>query len=203
MKPHSERNLLFAATLLLLVAFGIAPKTDRLTWFLENLPILLLLPLLVATRERFPLSPLATRLLFLHAVILMIGGHWSYAEVPAGFWARDALHLARNPYDRLGHFVQGFVPAVVVRELLLRLGAIPRGKLLAFLSIALCLAFSASYELFEWFAACATGAAAEAFLGTQGDAWDTQWDMFLCLVGATLATGLLSRVHDRSLEAIE
>lgn len=203
MNPRRERTLLFAATLILLSALGVAPKTDRFTWILENLPVFLVLPFLVATRERFPLSMFATRLLFLHAVVLMVGGHWSYAEVPAGHWVRDHFALARNPYDRLGHFVQGFVPAIVVRELLVRLGRIPRGKLLAFLSISVCLAFSASYELFEWLAALASGAAADAFLGTQGDPWDTQWDMFLCLVGATLATGLLSRAHDRSLEAFE
>jgi putative membrane protein len=151
------------------------------------------------TYRRFPLTPLAYRLIFLHACILMVGGHYTYAEVPLGFWLRDLLGLARNHYDRLGHFAQGFVPAIVAREILLRKTPLMPGGWVFFLVTSICLAISAFYELVEWWTALASGEAATAFLGTQGDVWDTQWDMFLCLVGALTAQLTLSRVHDREL----
>jgi putative membrane protein len=195
-----EPLVLLALTLAALVVSGIRPH-DRFTWVLEVAPILLGIPLLVWTYERFPLTPLLYRLLFLHALILMAGGHYTYAEVPLGFWARDALGLARNHYDRLGHFAQGFVPAILAREILLRRSVLRRGRWLFFLVVCVCLAFSAFYELIEWWTAAATGEGATAFLGTQGDPWDTQWDMFLALLGAITAQLLLASMHDRQMAA--
>jgi putative membrane protein len=193
-----ERRVLLIAGAALLVLSGIRPH-DRATWWLEIAPILIAVPILAATARRFPLTPLAYRLIFVHALILMVGGHYTYAEVPAGFWLQDALGLARNPYDRLGHFAQGFVPAIVVREVLSRRSPLPPGKWLTFLVLCVCLAISALYEFVEWWAALIGGAGADAFLGTQGDQWDTQWDMFMALLGAATALLLLSRVHDRQI----
>jgi putative membrane protein len=153
----------------------------------------------VVTRRRFPLTPLAYRLIFLHSGILMLGGHYTYAEVPLGFWMRDAFGLARNHYDRIGHFAQGFVPAILAREILLRKTPLKPGGWLFFLVTCVCLAISACYEFIEWWTALASGSGADAFLGTQGDPWDTQWDMFLCLLGALTAQLTLSRLHDRQL----
>jgi len=184
-----------------LVLSGIGPK-DRFTWLLEVAPVLVAGPLLVATRRRVPLTPLAYRLIFLHALVLMLGGHYTYAEVPLGEWARDLLGFSRNHYDRLGHFVQGFVPAILAREVLLRRTPLRRGGWLFTLTTAVCLAISALYELLEWGTAVATGTAADAFLGTQGDVWDSQWDMFLALVGALTAQVLLARRHDRELAGL-
>ena len=193
-----EPLALLGVGLALLALSGVEPH-DRFTWVLEVAPLLVGVPLLVATHRRFRLTPLLYRLLFLHAVILMVGGHYTYAEVPLGFWVRDALGLARNHYDRLGHFAQGFVPAILVREILLRRSPLRPGKWLFFLVASVCLAVSAFYELVEWWTAAATGDAATAFLGTQGDPWDTQWDMFLALVGAVVAQLTLARTHDRQL----
>ena len=175
---------------------------DYFTWLLEVAPILIGVPVLVATNRRFPLTPLAYRLLLVHALILMVGGHYTYAEVPLGFWVRDALGLARNHYDRLGHFAQGFVPAILAREILLRRSPLRPGKWLFFLVTCVCLAVSACYEFVEWWTAVLTGDSATAFLGTQGDPWDTQWDMFLALVGAVTAQLTLARAHDRQLERL-
>jgi putative membrane protein len=172
------------------------------TWVLEVAPIFIAVPILVATARSFPLTPLAYRLLFVHALILMLGGHYTYAKVPLGFWLQDALHLGRNHYDRLGHFAQGFVPAIVAREILLRRSPLRPGKWLFFLVVCVCLAVSATYELIEWLAAILGGSSADAFLGTQGDVWDTQWDMFMALVGALCALLLLSRAHDRELARV-
>jgi putative membrane protein len=196
-----EPAVLLATAVAFLAVSGLGPR-DRFTWFLEVAPILIGIPILVATRRRFPLTPLVHRLLFLHAVILMVGGHYTYAEVPAGFWVRDALGLARNHYDRLGHFAQGFVPAIVAREILVRRSPLRPGRWLFFLVTCVCLAVSATYELIEWWTAAATGEGATAFLGTQGDPWDTQWDMFLALLGALSAQLLLARRHDRQLAAL-
>ncbi len=182
----------------LLILSGISPK-DRTTWVLETLPILLAVPLLIATWRRFPLTALAYRLIFVHALILMLGGHYTYACVPIGFWLQDLLDLSRNHYDRLGHFAQGFVPAILVREILIRTSPLKPGKWLFTLVTAVCLAISAAYELLEWMAALVLGQAADAFLGTQGDEWDTQWDMLLALVGAIVSQLLLARIHDRHL----
>ena len=193
-----EPLLLLAVGLSLLAVSGIHPK-DRYTWFLEVVPILAAVPVLLLTARRFPLTRLAYRLILLHAIVLMIGGHYTYAEVPIGFWVRDLLGLARNHYDRLGHFVQGFVPAVLVREVLRRRLGLPAGRWLFFLVTCVCLAISATYELFEWLMAVLSGSAAMAFLGTQGDVWDTQWDMFIALVGAVTSQLVLARRHDREI----
>ena len=189
--------------LLLVVAVGLAwsglAPYDRTTWWLEIFPILIGAPLLVATHRRFPLTPLLYTLLAIHAVILMVGGHYTYARVPLGFWAQEVFGFARNHYDRLGHFAQGFIPAILAREILLRTSPLRPGKWLFVLVAAVCLAFSACYEFFEWAAAVTGGESAEAFLGTQGDVWDTQWDMFMALIGAIVSQLVLSRVHDRAL----
>jgi putative membrane protein len=177
---------------------GIAPY-DRTTWWLEIFPVLIAFPVLVLTARRFPLTRLTYTLLAVHALILIVGGHYTYARVPLGFWVQDAFGLARNHFDRLGHFAQGFVPAILIREILLRTSPLRPGRWLFVLVTAACLAFSACYELFEWWAALAGGHAAEAFLGTQGDVWDTQWDMFCALLGAISAQLLLARSHDRTL----
>ncbi len=182
-----------------LVITGIAPY-ERSTWWLEVAPVLIALPLLFSTRKRFELTPLAYGLIAVHAVILMVGGHYTYAKVPLGFWIQHALDFSRNPYDRIGHFAQGFVPAIVAREILLRRTPLKRGGWLSVIVVAICLAISACYELIEWWTALIAGEGATAFLGTQGDVWDTQWDMFMALVGATTAVVLLARTHDRQLE---
>jgi len=196
-----EPAILLALTLVCLAISRIGAAEPG-TWVLEVFPIFLALPVLIATARRFPLTPLAYRLLFLHALILMVGGHYTYAKVPLGFWVQDALHLGRNHYDRLGHLAQGFVPAIIAREVLLRRSPLERGKWLFFLVTCVCLAISASYELIEWLAALLGGSSADAFLGTQGDPWDTQWDMFMALVGALSALVLLPRVQDRQIEEL-
>jgi putative membrane protein len=175
---------------------------DRFTWFLEVLPVFIGAIVLAATYRRFPLTSLAYALLAIHAVILLVGGHYTYAEVPLFNWIRDAFGLARNDYDRLGHFVQGFVPAIIAREVLLRRSPLKPGKWLFFIVVCICLAISASYELFEWSVAELTGTAADSFLGTQGDPWDTQKDMAMALIGAPTALLLLSGLHDNALQRI-
>ena len=169
---------------------------NRVTWFLEVAPVLLAIPILVVTYSRFPLTPLLYRLLFLHSLILILGGHYTYARVPLGYWVQDLFDLARNHYDRLGHLAQGFIPAILVREILRRQISALKGGWLFFVVTCVCLAFSAFYEMIEWWAALMGGEAAESFLGTQGDVWDTQWDMFLALVGAISAQILFTRIHD-------
>jgi len=197
-----ENLVLLGLVAAALVASGIQPH-DRATWVLEVLPVAIGVPLLVVLHPRFRFTPLAYRLVFLHALILMLGGHYTYARVPLGFWVQDLLDLSRNHYDRLGHLAQGFVPAVLAREVLLRRLSLRPGKWLFFLVSSVCLALSACYEFLEWWAALIGGEAAEAFLGTQGDVWDTQWDMFLALVGAVSAQLLLARTHDRQLQELE
>jgi putative membrane protein len=196
-----EPLILLALTGLVLVVSGIGPF-DRLTWWLEVAPVLIGAPILIATFSRYRLSPLLYRLLFLHAVILMVGGHYTYARVPAGFWVQEWFDFSRNHYDRLGHLAQGFVPAILAREILIRWSPVPRGRWLFAIVVCMCLAFSAFYELVEWWAALIGGASSESFLGTQGDVWDTQWDMFLALVGAITALFALARTHDRSLKSV-
>ncbi len=192
--------LLIAAAIALAVS-AVAP-IDRGTWWLEVAPVLIGAPVLVATATRFPLTPLVYRLLFIHALILMLGGHYTYAEVPLGRWVQEWFGLARNHYDRLGHFAQGFVPAMVARELLLRVSPLRPGKWLFFLVCCVCLALSACYEFIEWWSALILGQGADAFLGTQGDPWDTQWDMFLALVGSLCAQLSLARLHGAQLQRL-
>ncbi|MFN9029962.1 MAG: DUF2238 domain-containing protein [Betaproteobacteria bacterium] len=175
---------------------------DRVTWLLEVAPVIIVLPILWVTRRSYPLTPLLLVLITVHACVLMLGGAYTYARVPLGFAMQEWWQLSRNPYDKIGHFAQGFVPAIAAREILLR-GACVRGrKMLAFLVVCFVLAVSASYELIEWAAALALGQGAEEFLGTQGDPWDTQSDMFLALIGAVSALALLSAPHDRQLAAL-
>jgi len=196
-----RRPWLMAAALLLVgvLAWTGLHAGDRLTWLLEVFPVLIALPLLAATQRRYPLTTLLYVGIFWHAIVLMVGGQYTYAKVPLGFWVQDWWGLQRNPYDKLGHFMQGFVPALVAREILLR-GAHVRGpKMLAFLVLCVVMAISATYELIEWAAAVLLGQGADEFLGTQGDPWDTQSDMAFAGLGAIVALALLSRVQDRQI----
>jgi len=184
-----------------LVASGAAPH-DRTTWLMEVTPVLIAAPLLVATYDRFRLTDLLYFLIALHALVLILGGAYSYARVPLGFWIQDWLGTTRNPYDKVGHFMQGFVPALVAREILLRNGYVTSRAMAGFLSACVALAVSALYELIEWWAALALGQGADEFLGTQGDPWDTQSDMFFALIGAGVALLTLSRFQDRQIAGL-
>ncbi len=203
MSTHMRREpvALMAAITVALVISGIAPK-DRMTWVLEALPVMIALPWLALTLRSFPLTPLLYRLLSLHALILLLGAHYTYAEVPPGLWLQEAFGMQRNHYDRLGHLAQGFIPAIFVRELLLRRSPLERGPLLFTLVTSVCLAFSALYELIEWWTAVLVGDGAVAFLGSQGDPWDAQWDMFLALLGAITALLSLRSMHDRQINKL-
>lgn len=195
--------ILGASLAVVLVWSRIHPR-DGATWWLETAPVLIGIPILVATYRRFPLTCVAYVLIWIHAVILLVGAHYTYAEVPLFNSLRDTLGLARNHYDRVGHLAQGFVPAILTREILLRTSPLRRGKWLFCLVCCVCLAISASYELIEWWAALLTSPeTGTAFLGTQGDPWDTQWDMFLALVGSVAAQLLLSRIHQRQLDHVD
>lgn len=194
-------SLLYLGTAILailLLISGIQPF-DRTTWWLEVIPVLIVVPLLFATYKAFPLSRLLYGLIFLHAIVLIVGGAYSYARVPLGFEMAQWFGLERNPYDKIGHFMQGFVPAIAAREILIRNHILSKGKMLSFIVICIVLAISASYELIEWAAALSLGQGAEEFLGTQGDEWDTQSDMFFALIGSITALLLLSRWHDRQI----
>ena len=195
---RAERWLL---VLLVIAALwvSLAIARDRLTWLLETVWAMVGLAVIAWNWPRFPLTRLLCWLLLAHALVLIHGGAYTYAQAPAGFWLQEIFGTARNPWDRLGHWMQGFVPAILARELLLRLTPLRRGGWLACLVLSACLGFSALFELIEWWAALAFGADADAFLATQGDPWDTQWDMFLCLLGAAASLLLLSRRHDRQL----
>ena len=175
---------------------------DYFTWILETFPAIIGFVILVATYRRFPLTPLAYALLMIHAAILMIGGHYTYAEVPLGFWMRDLLHGARNDYDRIGHFAQGFVPAIVAREILIRRNVVRGRGWIYFIVVSICLAISAAYELLEWRVSVASGSKGDAFLGTQGDIWDTQEDMATALVAAMIAPITLGWLHDRQIDRV-
>lgn len=192
------RLLLLLPVLAALIVSGISPY-DRLTWVMEVLPVLLIVPLLGFTAGRFPLTRLLYVLIAIHALILIAGGAYTYARVPLGDWVKDAFDLARNPYDKLGHLAQGLVPALAARELLIRHALVNGRAITAVLSICVAMAISAVYELIEWAAALIMGQGADEFLGTQGDQWDTQSDMFMALIGATIAMTLLARWHDRAM----
>lgn len=187
---------------LLVLAWSAWQPHDYPTWWLEVAPALVALVVLIFTRARFPLTPLAYWLILVHCVILMVGGHYTYAQVPLGDWVSDWMGGDRNNYDKLGHFAQGFIPAIVVREILVRNRVIVRRGWLSLCVISICLAFSAFYELIEWWVALMSSEAAESFLGTQGYVWDTQSDMLLALVGACAAIVLLGRLHDRQIQHV-
>jgi putative membrane protein len=193
---------LASVALVALLALSGAHPYDRTTWALEVFPVVIALPVLWATYRRFPLTTLLYACIFLHALVLMIGGAYTYARVPFGFYLADLLNLSRNPYDKIGHFFQGFVPAIVAREIFIRGGFVRGKRMLAFVVICVVLAISATYELIEWAAAVALGQGADEFLGTQGDPWDTQSDMFFALIGAVSALLLFSRIHDRQLQSV-
>lgn len=201
MQDRALFTLLFMVVLGLIWS-GIAPQ-DSFTWLLEVLPVLIALPLLWHTRQHLRFTPLLYGLIALHCGVLMVGGHYTYAEVPLGFWMQEAFGLARNHYDRIGHFMQGLVPAMISREILLRKTPLKTGGMVGFLAICVAMFISSSYELIEMAVARATGEAATAFLGTQGDIWDTQMDMLLALMGACASQWLLARWHDRQLAGVE
>jgi putative membrane protein len=194
-------RLVTAGLVVALAVSGWRPH-DRLTWLLEILPILIVLPILWATRRSFPLTTLLYAGILVHGIVLATGGAYTYARVPLGFQVADWLHMARNPYDKIGHFVQGFVPALAIREILIRGDHVRGRKMRVFVTLSIVLAISAAYELLEWASALALGQGADEFLGTQGDMWDTQSDMFAAVIGGVCALLLLSRVHDRQVERL-
>ena len=190
---------LFAA----LIGFGYAPQADRLTWLLENMPVFIALPILLVTYRYFPFSTLAYVLMWLQALVLIVGGHYTYAEMPLFNWLRDTFDLERNHYDRVGHLMQGIVPAIAAREILLRKTPLTHDGWLFAIVCAVTLALSACYEFIEWWIALISGTAAEAFLATQGDVWDTQWDMFIALIGSIISQVIFNRIHDEQLRGID
>jgi len=194
--------VLLAVVVGALLVSGIEPY-DRLTWLMEVAPVLIAAPLLIATHRSFPLTPLVYWLIAIHSLILILGGHYTYARVPLGFWMQDWFDFARNHYDRIGHLMQGFGPAIILRELLLRTSPLRPGKWLFTLVLFSVLGVSATYDFTEWWAALAGGEAAGAFLGTQGDVWDTQWDMFLAGCGAIASQLLFARLHDRQIAVLD
>lgn len=197
--PSSRYLLAAGALIVLALAISFINPHDRLTWLMEVMPVLIALPLLGFTYQRFPLTPLLYFLIFLHALILIVGGTYTYAHVPVGFWVQDMFGLARNPYDKLGHLWQGLVPALVAKEIFVRRQFVSGKKMVAFLAICVAMAISAWYELIEWWAAVIMGQGADEFLGTQGDQWDTQSDMCMAFIGATIAVILLAKWHDRQI----
>ncbi|MEE8333644.1 MAG: DUF2238 domain-containing protein [Alphaproteobacteria bacterium] len=197
----TEKIALLVITGLILIASGIDPH-DRGIWALEVAPVIIAVPILITTHKNFPLTTIVYRLIFIHALILLIGGHYTYARVPVGFWVQDLFDLSRNHYDRLGHLAQGFVPAILAREILLRRSPLVPGKWLFSLICCVCLAISATYEFIEWWDALIGGGAADQFLATQCDVWDTQCDMFMALIGAASAQILLGRAHDQAMKTI-
>lgn len=206
MKERMSFNKYPLVLLLIVLAFcvwsGISPKDTRLTWILETLPFLIALPVMLFTYRRFPLTDLTYTLIAIHAMILMLGGHYSYAKVPLGFWMESWFGWTRNNYDKIGHFMQGFAPTIYVREIVTRTSPLKPGKWLGFISVAVPLAFSALYEIIEWLASLSNPADTEAFLGTQGYIWDTQTDMFLCLIGSVVSLVSLARLHNKYLSGI-
>jgi len=200
-KERLPLSLLIA--FLAVVVWSAIKPNGYFIWALEVFPALIAAIVLILTYRRFRFSNVAYVLIFIHAIILVIGGHYTYAEAPIGYWMQEWFGFARNNYDKIGHFAQGFIPAIVIREILLRMSVVRRGAWLDFIILSICLALSAFYEFIEWWVAELTGEAADAFLGTQGYVWDTQSDMFLCLIGALLALIMLSRLHDKSMEAVE
>ena len=202
MPPRPWAVALVVMVVAALILSAVAPF-DLPTWVLEVSPVFIGMPIALIMYRRFPMTPLLCSLLAFHAVLLCIGGHYTYAKVPPGQWVADLLDLSRNHYDRFCHFVQGVVPAILTRELLIRRSPLRKSKWLFFLTVSVCLAFSAFYELLEWFTAILFGEGASAFLGTQGDEWDTHWDMFLCLAGAITAVLTLGTWHRKQVDRID
>jgi len=198
-RAHRQFYIVLLSILSAVFVWSAIDPADRLTWALEVAPVVIVLPILVVTYRYFVFTPLVYVLILIHVLILLIGGHYTYAEVPWFNWLRDAYELSRNYYDRLGHFAQGFVPAMVVREILLKKSPLVPGRWLFFIVSCICLSISAVYEFIEWWVAAYEGGAADAFLGTQGDIWDTQWDMLMALVGAVTAQAFLATFHDRQI----
>ena len=194
--------ILLIVVLVFWVWSGIKPQDTRLTWVLETFPFIIALPVMLITYKRFQLTDLTYTLIAIHAMILMLGGHYSYAKVPLGFWMEEWFGWTRNNYDKIGHLMQGFGPAIYTREIIARTSPLKRGKWLGFISVAVPLAFSAIYEIIEWLASLTNPTDTEAFLGTQGYIWDTQTDMFLCLIGSILALIFLTKLHNRYLSKI-
>ncbi|WML35225.1 DUF2238 domain-containing protein [Clostridium sp. OS1-26] len=188
--------------IVVLIWSAVNPK-DLFTWFLEVLPAVIGVIVITITYSKFRFTTFVYVLILIHTIILMVGGHYTYAEMPLFNWVRDAFNLSRNYYDRLGHFAQGFIPAFIAKEVLIKGSYLKRGKMLNFLIICICLSISASYELLEWGVAQATGTAADAFLGTQGDVWDTQWDMFFALIGSIISVLVFGKVHNKYMEKLQ
>ena len=201
--PRERILIIFLLILCGLLAASAVHPYDRATWIMEVAPVLIVVPVLVLTYRRLPLTSLLYVLIFLHAIVLITGGAYTYARVPLGFWLEGLFSLSRNNYDRIGHFFQGLVPALLARELLLRRGYVSNRRMASFLAICFAMAVSAWYELIEWAAAVVLGQKADDFLGTQGDPWDTQWDMFMCFVGAVVAMTGLTREQDRQIERLQ
>lgn len=200
MKEISKIHSTFLAIFFIVFIWSAIYPKDSFTWILEVFPAVIGIIVIIFTYKKFRFTTFVYGLILIHAIILLIGGHYTYAEMPLFNWIKDSFHLSRNYYDRLGHFAQGFIPAFVAREILIRKSYLKRGKMLLFIVICICLSISAAYELIEWFVAELTGSAAEAFLGTQGDVWDTQWDMFLALIGSMSAVFMFSKIHDKCIE---
>lgn len=198
MQNRTFFTLLLAILSAVFVWSAIKPH-DFLTWLLEVFPVIIALPILWVTYQKFPLTRLVYVLILVHAIILLVGGHYTYAEVPAFNWLRDTFDLSRNYYDRVGHFAQGFIPAMIAREILIRHNVVKHGAWLFFIVCCICLSVSAVYEFIEWWVAVVSETAAEAFLGTQGDVWDTQWDMLIALMGAIVSQLLMQKQHDQQL----
>jgi len=203
MKNKQNYPILFSACTLIILTVSFVLTFDRITWALEVFPILFGLPILFFTYKRFPLTNLIYTLLIIHFVILAVGGIYTYAKVPLGYWMQDWFGFSRNNYDKIGHFAQGFVPAMLTREVLLRTSPLKQGKWLNFIVVSICLAISAFYELIEWWISVIQGASAEDFLGTQGDPWDAQSDMLFALIGAIAALIVLSKYHNRLLKELK
>lgn len=187
--------------MLLAVLLSLPGTEDKMTWFFETVPVMIGAALLFLTRRKFSPTPLLAILIVIHAIILCVGGHYTYAKVPVGFWVQDWLDLARNNYDRLGHLAQGFVPAILAREILIKNSIVSNKNWMFYIICAICLSFSAFYELIEWWTAVIAGDGATDFLGTQGDVWDAQWDMFLALIGCVVSLLLLSKQHNKQLNS--
>jgi len=204
--PGKEKDIRYHTILLLI--FGIvfiwsmiSPK-DYFTWFLEVLPAIIGVLVLILTFKRFPFTKFTYALILLHCCILMVGGHYTYAEMPLFDWIKEVFHQSRNNYDKVGHFAQGFVPAIISRELLIRMKVINGKGWLHFVVLSICVSMSAAYEFIEWFAALIIGEASDSFLGTQGYVWDTQSDMLYATIGAIAALILLSKIHDKKINEI-